>query len=192
MSFFAWRGRPSDDETVANAVAVLQGDPPAPGLARRMAAFVYEGVLLFGVVFTAALPYSVLTHQRHAMAGRDGMMLVAFVLAPGLYCVWYWSQTGQTLPMQTWHIQVLRADGQRLSRTHSLARYLAAWLWFLPALALAWALEWQHSSLRVSLATLLWILAYALLSRLHPQRQFWHDALCGTRLVDTRPAPRSS
>jgi hypothetical protein len=27
---------------------------------------------------------------------------------------------------------------------------------------------------------------YAALSRLHPQRQFWHDALCGTRLVAER------
>jgi hypothetical protein len=28
---------------------------------------------------------------------------------------------------------------------------------------------------------------WAVLSRFHPQRQFWHDALAGTRLVD---APR--
>jgi uncharacterized RDD family membrane protein YckC len=34
------------------------------------------------------------------------------------------------------------------------------------------------------------IAAYALLSFLHPQRQFWHDALCGTRLVGTPPEPR--
>ena len=31
------------------------------------------------------------------------------------------------------------------------------------------------------------VIAYALLALLHPQRQFWHDALCGTRLVDARP-----
>ena len=32
------------------------------------------------------------------------------------------------------------------------------------------------------------LLAYAALARLHPDRQFWHDAACGTRLVDWRPA----
>ena len=32
------------------------------------------------------------------------------------------------------------------------------------------------------------VLAYAALARLHPDRQFWHDAACGTRLVDWRPA----
>jgi hypothetical protein len=29
-----------------------------------------------------------------------------------------------------------------------------------------------------------WVAFWGLLSRLHPQRQFWHDAWAGTRLVD--------
>ena len=34
-----------------------------------------------------------------------------------------------------------------------------------------------------------WIVLWALASRLHPQGQFWHDALAGTRLVSAeRPA----
>jgi hypothetical protein len=32
------------------------------------------------------------------------------------------------------------------------------------------------------------VLAYAALSRLTPERQFWHDMVCGTRLVDARRA----
>jgi hypothetical protein len=28
---------------------------------------------------------------------------------------------------------------------------------------------------------------WALLSRFHPQQQFWHDALAGTRLVHWQP-----
>jgi hypothetical protein len=31
---------------------------------------------------------------------------------------------------------------------------------------------------------------WALLSRFHPQRQFWHDALAGTRLVTSAPMSR--
>jgi hypothetical protein len=34
------------------------------------------------------------------------------------------------------------------------------------------------------------VIAYAALSRLHPHRQFWHDALCGTRLVSTQAPSR--
>jgi len=29
---------------------------------------------------------------------------------------------------------------------------------------------------------------WAALSHLHPHKQFWHDELAGTRLVDYRPA----
>jgi uncharacterized RDD family membrane protein YckC len=29
-----------------------------------------------------------------------------------------------------------------------------------------------------------WVAIWALLALLHPQRQFWHDAWAGTRLVD--------
>ncbi|MNY83104.1 hypothetical protein D3C86_2256390 [compost metagenome] len=32
-----------------------------------------------------------------------------------------------------------------------------------------------------------WIVVWALLSRLHPQRQFLHDVLAGTRLVHDVP-----
>ncbi|MES2879385.1 MAG: RDD family protein, partial [Pseudomonadota bacterium] len=34
-----------------------------------------------------------------------------------------------------------------------------------------------------------WITVWAILSRFHPQQQFWHDALAGTRLVSK---PRTS
>ena len=34
------------------------------------------------------------------------------------------------------------------------------------------------------------VLAYAGLTRLHPDRQYWHDAVCGTRLVTWKPPPK--
>ena len=34
------------------------------------------------------------------------------------------------------------------------------------------------------------LLAYAALAWLHPQRQFWHDAACGTRLITWQPPKR--
>ena len=32
-----------------------------------------------------------------------------------------------------------------------------------------------------------WVLVWALLSRFRADRQFWHDALAGTRQIDVRP-----
>lgn len=158
----------------------------APLLRRRLACLVYESVLLFAVIFFAGLVYSVLTGQRNAMSGRIGLSWVAFVLAPGLYFTWYWSQTGQTLPMQTWRIQVQTAAGERLSRLRAALRFAACWAWVLPPLVLAWALGWHRQAGLLTLAVSVWILAYALSSRLNATRQFWHDIACGTRLVDTR------
>ncbi len=34
------------------------------------------------------------------------------------------------------------------------------------------------------------VVGYALLALLHPQHQFWHDAICGTQLVDAKPEPQ--
>ncbi|MBC7939239.1 MAG: RDD family protein, partial [Chitinophagaceae bacterium] len=77
----------------------------APGLMRRLACFVYEGVLLFGVVMLAGLLYGVLTDQRHALVGSTGLQVFVFLVL-GLYFVWFWSRHGQTLAMRTWHLRV--------------------------------------------------------------------------------------
>jgi hypothetical protein len=40
----------------------------------------------------------------------------------------------------------------------------------------------------VAVLTLGWIAVWAVLSRFHPQRQFLHDVLAGTRLIDAPSA----
>lgn len=156
-----------------------------PGLARRFAAFIYEGVLLFGVVFFAGFLYSIITRQDHAMQGRVGMGLVLFTVI-GLYFVGFWTHSGQTLAMKTWHLRVVDTSGQPLGWGRALARYLASWLWFMPALASVAAFG-LHSGGAIfgSLAT--GVAAYLLMARLHPQRQFLHDVLCGTRVITQHP-----
>ncbi|MES1163909.1 MAG: RDD family protein, partial [Rhizobacter sp.] len=101
----------------------------------------------------------------------------------------FWSARGQTLPMQTWHIRVVTTDGQPLSQTRALARFIAACAWFAPGAALATLNRWTRWQGLAAVA--IGVVAYALLTLLHPQRQFWHDALCGTRLITDRPTPRA-
>jgi uncharacterized RDD family membrane protein YckC len=157
---------------------------PTPGLARRMAAFLYEGVLLFGVVVLVGLPYAVLTQQRHAMQGQTGLQIVVFAVLL-LYFVTFWTRGGQTVAMRAWHVRLLTADGAPVTPMRALARYLLAWLWFAPAL-LAAHLSGLHSASAIFTLLIVGVLAYAALAFLHPQRQFLHDALCGTRLVTWR------
>lgn len=166
-------------------------NPPAleaPGLRRRLACFLYEGVLLFGVVMIAGLLYGVLTQQRHALQGSTGLQAFLLVVLGG-YFVLFWSLSGQTLAMVTWHIRLVTADGQRVRWPRAVLRYALSWVWFLPALAVV-----HFSGLKGAWPTfgvvLVGALAYAALTRLRSDRQYWHDAVCGTRLVHWNPPRR--
>ena len=92
-----------------NAAASEGGGMRPPDAWRRLACFLYEGVLLFGVVWAAGLVYSLAIGQRNAMTGQSGMQAVLFLVL-GLYFVWFWSRRGQTLPMQTWSIRLVRGS----------------------------------------------------------------------------------
>lgn len=166
----------------------VDGELTAPGLLRRLASFLYEGVLLFGVVMLAGLVYGVLAQQRHALVGSAGLQ-VLLVLVLGAYFVYFWSRSGQTLAMQTWHIRLVSAAGQPVSPVRAACRYLLAWIWFLPALA-GVHLAGLKGGGPVAGAVLAGVAGYAALSRLRADRQYWHDAACGTRLVTWQPSSR--
>jgi uncharacterized RDD family membrane protein YckC len=116
-----------------------------PSLPRRLACMLYEGVLLFGVLMLAGLLYSTLTQQRHALQGQHGMQAFLFVVL-GLYFIGFWIYGGQTVAMKAWHIRLLDARGRPVSPKRALCRYLASWLWFLPALVAAWLARLQSSA----------------------------------------------
>ena len=159
----------------------------APALARRMACWLYEGVLLFGVVFISGYLFSSLSQTRNALDNRHPLMAFLFVVL-GIYFVWFWTR-GQTLAMKTWHIRLLDRNGNAVSQLRALLRYLLAWLWFLPPLAASMFLS--ASGRETAVLVVGWVIFWGLASRLHPQKQFLHDALAGTRLVTWRPvAPR--
>lgn len=159
--------------------------PSTPGVWRRMACWLYEGMLLFGVVFIAGYLFSSLSQTRHALDNRHLQQAFLFVVL-GIYFTWFWAR-GQTLAMKTWHIRVVDRLGRPLTQGRALRRYLLSWLWFLPPLTAAAALE-LHGPVALGLL-LAWIVIWAGAARLHPQRQFWHDELAGTRLIDARALP---
>jgi uncharacterized RDD family membrane protein YckC len=135
--------------------------PPlaAASLARRLASGIYEVLILLALVFIATLPFSYLFGD--ATQGWKRHLLQAWViLVIAAYFTWFWTRGGQTLPMKTWRFRVVRADGAPLTRARALHRFALAVLGFL-ALGLGF----------------LW----ALVDR---DRQFLHDRLAGTALVD--------
>ena len=169
---------PTQEES-ASALTDLR----APGLRRRMSCWLYEGMLLFGVVFIAGYLFSTLSQTRHAMDHRMGQQAFVFLVL-GIYFTWFWHR-GQTLAMKTWHIRITDTLGKPVTQARALMRYLLSWVWFLPSLSLVWGLGLPMGSGIVLI--LGWVVIYAILSRFHPMGQFWHDAMAGTRLVDMRP-----
>ncbi len=158
-------------------------EPKTPGLWRRMACWLYEGMLLFGVVFLAGYLFGTLSQSRHAMDNRHALQAFVFVVF-GIYFVWFWAK-GQTLAMKTWHIRIVDRNGQAITQLRALGRYLLSWVWFLPPLiAIA---PFQLRGGESAVIVLGWVVVWALLSRFHPQGQFWHDVLSGTRLVSSQP-----
>ena len=155
----------------------------APSLPRRMACWLYEGMLLFAVVFLAGWLFSTLGQMRDPLDARRPLLQAFLVVIFGIYFAWFWAK-GQTLAMKTWNIRVVDRAGRPLSQGRALLRYACSWVWFLPpAAALA---PFKPRAGEAAVAMLGWVVIWALSSRFHPQRQFWHDALAGTRLV---PAP---
>lgn len=136
------------------------------GLARRLASALYELLILLALVFIATLPFSYVFGD--ATAGWKRYLLQAWVLfVTAAYFGWFWTHGGQTLPMKTWRFRLVRVDGEALGWPRALRRYALALLGLAAAgLGFLWAL-------------------------VDRDRQFLHDRLSGTALVDASPAAAS-
>lgn len=131
-----------------------------------MASAIYELLMVLALVFIATFPY--LAAFGDSTQGWRRHLLQAWVLAVcGAYFVWFWSRGGQTLPMKTWRIRVVRFDGAPLGAGRAAHRYVLAVLGLAAAgLGFAWAL-------------------------VDRDRQFLHDRLAGTALIEVSAPPRA-
>jgi uncharacterized RDD family membrane protein YckC len=137
--------------------------PRAPPISRRLASALYDSLLLMALVFIAAWPFiAFFGDSTHGW--RRHVLQGWIVLVAGAYFVWFWTQGGQTLPMKTWNIRVVTADRRPVGTARAIHRFAIALLG-IGALGLGffWAL-------------------------FDPDRQFLHDRLAGTALVDAKRA----
>jgi len=151
-----------------------------------MACWLYEGMLLFGVVFIAGYLFGTLSQTRNAMDNRHALQAFLFVVF-GIYFTWFWAR-GQTLAMKTWDIAVVDRAGRPITQQRALVRYLSSWLWLLPPLAVI--APYNLGGGETALVLIGWVIIWAVLSHFHPRQQFWHDAIAGTRLVTRTREPR--
>jgi uncharacterized RDD family membrane protein YckC len=168
--------------------SALNAPLPAPGIWRRMACWLYEGMLLFAVAMISGWLFITLSQMRNAVDETRRPLLLAYLfIVFGIYFVWFWSK-GQTLGMKTWGIRVVDRQGRPLTQKRALLRYVLSWIWLLPPLALHPLFGVPVVETMVLLGA--WIVIWAVLARFHPEGQFWHDAWAGTRLIASKPLSR--
>lgn len=142
---------------------------------------VYECLLLLGVLSVTFMVPHLALGMLFNLAAPNWLLALNFLGVIGAYFVWYWHQHGQTLAMQTWKMQLVRADGGKPSLPQLLLRFVLA-------LALPLGMVYLTQSLVSGVPVARWYpylgatvgLLWAFFDR---DRQFLHDRLAGTKII---------
>jgi uncharacterized RDD family membrane protein YckC len=131
------------------------------GLARRLAAITYDGLLLFSVLFVAAIPLTLMPEALHAQPlVRAAIQAYLGLVTLAFFCG-FWVHGGQTLGMRAWRLRLVGISKDEVSWKQAVLRYAAALLsWACVGMGFLWSV-FDREGLA------------------------WHDRLSGTRLVYT-------
>lgn len=160
-------------------------DMTTPSLRRRLSSMLYESMLLFGVLFMSGWLFSTLLQQRHALYLRHALEAWLFIVL-GVYFIWFWTHGGQTLAMKTWRFKVVDTNGNPVRAWRAGLRFVLAWMWILPGLAIASFFQGKQWGSLLAIPALN-LLVWGAAIYLDPQRQFLHDRIAGTRLINAPP-----
>lgn len=91
---------------------------------RRLAALVYDCLLLFAVLLFVSLPLTLLSGGAiHSGTAAYQLYLLAVSF---LYLGWQWTRGGQTLGMKAWRLQLITAAGTTPDWSQAALRFAAA------------------------------------------------------------------
>lgn len=147
-----------------------QGDFPAAGLGRRMAAMFYDCLLCLALLMVTTFLYKLVwmafvgETKLRAMSDAgalDGDPLLSTILVFVLFGFFaiFWTRAGQTLGMQVWGIRVQNRDGSGISLWQALLRFVVAIAsWLCVGMGFFWTL-------------------------IDKQKRSWHDIYSDTQLV---------
>jgi uncharacterized RDD family membrane protein YckC len=157
-----------------------------PSLKRRLISMVYESLLLVAVEIFAVAVYTLLTLNTHNFLTSLGLNLVVLLTA-GAYFVHSWTGSGHTLAMKTWRIKVIKVGEVRVPMRAAIIRFVVALGSIMPALVIIHFTKLMTSSAgtRTAIGILLVnMILWALTVYLDKDRQFLHDRVAGTRLIE--------
>lgn len=111
-------------------------DNPRAGLARRLAALLYDGFLVAAIWFAIGYVMQLIVgpDTNQLVEGRvqtdpvlDAILFVLMVSSAFAFYAWFWTRSGQTLGMIAWRIRTESAQGGLIALPQALLRWLLAW-----------------------------------------------------------------
>lgn len=164
-------------------------DLPAP-IWRRVAAAVYDGLLLVGL-WMVALVIDTLVRDLFGL-DRSWTALRAYLFLVGLgFFGWSWTHGGQTLGMRAWRLRLRRSDGSAVRWPDAALRYavmLLCWAIALtPALMQLPQLAARPRAMAITATTLVLLALILLWMRLDARRRGPPDWLSRTEIVRDGP-----
>ncbi|MBA1147007.1 RDD family protein [Ectothiorhodospiraceae bacterium WFHF3C12] len=140
---------------------MIDPDADAPaGLIRRLAAIIYDLLLLVGLWMVATGALLPFTHGRAVPAGDLLFRLYLTLIAFGFFGL-FWTRAGQTLGMKAWRLRLQQPDGRPVTWRQASIRFVVA---ALSAAAAGLGFLWQL---------------------IDAQGRSWHDIASGTVMVRT-------
>jgi uncharacterized RDD family membrane protein YckC len=128
-------------------------------LSRRVAAMLYDGLLILALLFLATLPFIAMRDGEPVEGNENLLYQLILCLVIYAFFVGFWAHSGRTLGMQSWRLQLESVDGGKVRLTAATVRFFAAILSWAPAgLGFLWSL-WDKDGLT------------------------WHDRISKTRIV---------
>ncbi|MGB5332753.1 MAG: RDD family protein [Woeseiaceae bacterium] len=129
------------------------------GLIRRLAAIMYDALLVAALLFLATIPFIAIRGGEPVETGDNLLYRGVLALVVYTFFVGFWTRSGRTLGMQSWGLQLETADGGTPLVTAASLRFFAAIISLLPlGLGFLWQL-WDRENLT------------------------WHDRISRTRIV---------
>ena len=129
------------------------------GLMRRIAAMLYDGLLVAALLIMATLPFVAVRGVKPVETGENHFYQLVLILVIYVFFVAFWTRSGRTLGMQSWRLQLEKFDGGGVSIGTATIRFFAALISWAPVgLGFLWQL-WDKDNLT------------------------WHDRISQTRIV---------
>jgi uncharacterized RDD family membrane protein YckC len=129
------------------------------GLLRRLAAILYDALLIGALLFLATIPFIAMRGGAPVEIGDNTIYRVVLAAVVYAFFVGFWTRAGRTLGMQSWGLQLQGPDDSKPTLAAASVRFFAALLSWAPAgLGFLWQL-WDKDQLT------------------------WHDRISGTRIV---------